>query len=61
MHSVINYIFNLIATERNLSRFRILIILIFRLRATLDRQGRRGLKENPPREAFIFGSLVRRR
>jgi hypothetical protein len=44
--------------ERNLNRFGILIILIFYLRTTLERRGRRGLKENSPGEARIFGSLV---
>jgi hypothetical protein len=58
MDSVVNYIFNLMSIERNLNRFGILIILIFYLRTTLGRRGRRGLKDNSPREARLFGSLV---
>jgi hypothetical protein len=47
-----------VGTERHLNRFGILIILIFRLTTILERQGRRGLNDNPPKGAPMFECLV---
>jgi hypothetical protein len=57
MDSAVNYIFNLMTIERHLNRFRILIILIFRLTLILETQGRYMLQDNHSKQPLSSENL----